>query len=141
MKNPGSLSGDGKNLRKDTTLRILRVVGDEVGMDQMVINLFDYASPNPQELHDNWEYRDSKALVYPHIKAKSYRAILYAYGDIYPTCSADYLDRIASVRDRFKALTEIVIPKTKAGYPVHPMNWQRHRLLPEVIAAIKEHKK
>jgi len=64
MFNPGSLSGDGKNLRKDTTLRILREVCGPAGVNPFVVNLFDYASPSPDELFSNWEKRDGCGLIF-----------------------------------------------------------------------------
>jgi hypothetical protein len=136
MKNPGSLSGDGSNLRRDSTLRILRAVGNETRINHMVTNLFDYASPKLPELHANWDKRDRAMLVYPHLVVKDYRAVLFAYGDVKPEHEKDYLERIALARTLFKSLPEIVIPKTKAGNPVHTMNWQRQRLINDVIISI-----
>lgn len=136
MKNPGSLSGDGANLRRDTTLRILRIVGEAVGLDQTIINLFDYAA---DDLHANWKRRDSSRLVYGRLKTACYRAILFAHGDFDRQRRADYTKRVTLVRQTFSPLPTIVIPLTIAGNPVHPMNWQRNGLMPDVIAAIKEH--
>lgn len=141
MKNPGSLSGDGANLRRDTTLRILRVVGDAVGLNQTIVNLFDFASPKLQELHDNWGERDGDGLVYEHIDVAHCRFILLAYGDLAPAHYSDYAKRISRVRTAFQSLPEVLIPTTNAGNPVHPMNWQRNKLMSQVIAAIKSHKR
>jgi hypothetical protein len=136
MKNPGSLSGDGKNLKKDTTLRILRVVGDSTRLNWLVINLFDFATPKPSELHEHWNSRDSEALIYSKIRKADYQFILFAHGDLDPDRQADYAKRIALVQKSFGALTPIVIPATKSGNPTHPMNWQRNKVIDQVIDAI-----
>ncbi len=95
MKNPGSLSGDGSNLRRDSTLRILRTVGEKVGLNQLVINLFDYATPNLAVLHKNWHKRDRSDLVYDHLDLMQCRFVLYAYGDPDDDHLSDYRDRIS----------------------------------------------
>ena len=53
MFNPGSLSGDGKNLSRDTTLRVLREVCGNAGFNQLILNLFDYANPKTAPLFSN----------------------------------------------------------------------------------------
>lgn len=135
MKNPGSLRGDGSNLRRDTSLRILRKLGDAVSANMMVANLFDFADPKPEVLRANWKRRDGTKLVYPHLAKRSYEGILFAHGDPVKLPLADYVERIAHVRSVFKRVPEITGPKTKAGYPAHTLNWQRHKLIPKVIAA------
>jgi hypothetical protein len=139
MKNPGSLSGNGSNLKRDTTLRILRGVGEQVGFDQVVLNLFDFASPKVSELYANWTRKDRAELVYGHIDHRSCCAVIYAHGDWEKLYHQDFVDRISVARKHFKALPEITIPTTKAGNPVHPMNWQRNGLLPEVLTACQQH--
>ena len=139
MKNPGSLSGNGANLRRDATLRILRTVGDAVGINWLVVNLFDYATPQPQQMHDNWDQRDGKALVYRRLDTENCRFVIYAYGDLHADHYEDYSARVKHVRESFAALNEIPIPTTKAGNPVHPMNWQRNKLMNQVITAIDDH--
>lgn len=139
MKNPGSLSGDGTNLKRDSTLRILRVVGDATRVNWLVINLFDYATPKPKELHENWAKRDSGKLIYSCIRKSDYRYIVFAHGDLDVERQSDYMERIALVRLSFASLCDIPIPTTKAGNPVHPMNWQRGKFIDEVIASITHH--
>jgi len=136
MKNPGSLSGDGANLRRDTTLRILRVIGDAAQVDWLVVNLFDYATPSLRELHDNWQARDAESLVFGGLDLLACRSVIFAYGDFDADHIADYGERVAMVRTALASLREISIPATKAGNPVHPINWQRNRLMPEVVAGI-----
>lgn len=135
MKNPGSLSGNGSNLRRDSTLRVLRKFGDAVRTNLMVANLFDFADPKLDGLHANWKRRDAARLIYPHLAKRNYRGILYAHGDPEPMFRTDYVERIAHVRAVFKGIPEIAGPKTKAGNPVHTLNWQRQNLIPKVIAA------
>lgn len=137
MQNPGSLSGDGSNLKRDLTLRVLRKFGDAIQANLVIVNLFDFASPKPRDLHKNWETRDAEHLVYSQLLKNKYQGILFAYGNPEKTLLADYLERINHVRTVFKAIPEIVGPKTKDGNPVHPANWQRHKLLPIVIDATK----
>lgn len=139
MKNPGSLSGDGANLRRDRTLRILRIVGEAAGINWVIVNLFDYATPKLQCLHDNWDRRDGNALVYRHIDIENCRFVIFAYGDLITEHYAEYFARIEHVRKSFESLEDISIPTTKAGNPVHPMNWQRNKLMTQVIDAIKHH--
>jgi hypothetical protein len=138
MQNPGSLSGDGANLKRDTTLRILRIVGGATQIKWLVINLFDFATPKPSELHDHWSRRDSKALIYSKIRKADYQFILFAHGDLDVDRQADYAMRIALVRKSFGSLTPIVIPSTKSGNPIHPMNWQRNKVIGQVIQAVTD---
>jgi hypothetical protein len=136
MKNPGSLSGDGANLRRDTTLRILRNVGDAARIDWLVVNLFDYAAPNPAELHDNWSERDAQSLVFGQLNLPADRFVIFAHGDFNSNHMSDYQERLAFVRHALASLREISTPVTKAGNGVHPINWQRMRLMPQVVAGI-----
>jgi Protein of unknown function (DUF1643) len=139
MKNPGSLSGDGANLKKDTTLRILRIVGESTGVNWLVLNLFDCATPKPQELHDNWDRRDSEKLIYPYIRKSDYRFIMFAHGDLDAVRRTDYTERVTLVRKSFASLCDIPIPTTKSGNPVHPMNWQRGKFIDQVVDSITHH--
>lgn len=137
LKNPGSLSGDGARLRRDTTLRILRGVGAETGTDWLIVNLFDYAAANPRALHAQWHRRDAAALVFARLDLRRDRFLMLAHGDFDGPCAPDYRRRIAVVRKHFGALHEIALPLTKAGNGVHPLNWQRMRLKARVVDAIR----
>jgi hypothetical protein len=136
LKNPGSLSGDGRDLRRDTTLRILRRVGEAVRADWLIVNLFDYAAPDPRDLHANWLRRDRRSLVFPRLDLRGARFLVVAHGDFGVDHARAFAARAAFVRKALAPLREIAIPRTKAGNGVHPINWQRLRLLPRVIDAI-----
>ena len=136
LKNPGSLRRDGADLRRDTTLRILRTVGEAAGIDWLIVNLFDYAAPNPRDLHANWRRRDARALVFRRLDLSHTRFVIVAHGDYDASHERAYRKRIALVRHALASLHEIAIPVTQAGNGIHPMNWQRRRLLPRVVQAI-----
>ena len=136
LKNPGSLSDDGTQLRRDTTLRILRHVGETAGIDWLIVNLFDFAAPNPRDLHANWARRDAQALVFGRLPLGEEECLMFAHGDFGPDRARAYRRRIALIRGLFASLREIRIPQTKAGNGLHPINWQRMRLIPSVTKAI-----
>ena len=116
MKNPGSLRGDGADLTRDTTLRILRNVGDKLALNQLVVNFFDYAATKLQTLHDN---RASAIVIGQGWFIRSLiqcRSVLFAYGNFDVDHYSDYSARISLIRRTFKSLPEIRgIPTTKAG--------------------------
>ncbi|MCL6100242.1 MAG: DUF1643 domain-containing protein [Bacteroidetes bacterium] len=140
MLNPGSLSGDGKNLTKDTTLRILREVFGDTGCNPFIVNLFDLATPSTAEFFKNWENRDSKLLVYSKLKEKNYCGIIYAYGDYEQVedQGLDILKRIKLVRGILNYLPEINLPKNNSGSPKHPILWQRQKIKAEIKTLIKK---
>ena len=139
LKNPGRLSGDGSDLNRDTTLRILREVGSRARVNWLVLNLFDYADPKPAGLHQNWELRDAEQLVYPAIAHREHRYLMLAHGDFDRERYADYAERANVIRAFFPSSTAIPVPLTKRGNPHHPMNWQRMKLTDEIIASIVAH--
>lgn len=136
MFNPGSLNKDGSNLRKDTTLRILREVCGHAGFNQVILNLFDYAAPNPDDFFNNWQDRDkSLALIYQHINKFKYDNYIFAYGDFENSWSSfnqgirERVEHISSILDSTK---KIELPKNKRGTPKHPTLWQRQGIKPEI---------
>jgi hypothetical protein len=143
MLNPGSLSSDGKNLRKDATLRILREVFQETGLNPFIINLFDYATPSPKNLFQNWHKKDAYLLVYGHLKYMNLKGVLYAYGDY--EYRADYgneiKQRISLVKNEFGSIPEIIIPLNNTGTPKHPLVWQRQKLKIKIKQIIKDFNK
>jgi hypothetical protein len=134
MINPGSLSGDGKNLRRDTTLRIIREAFSETGANPFIINLFDYATPSPNVLFENWSKKDNKNLVFTEVKKRKFSAIMYAYGDYENNIEfgSEVKNRISHVREEFKYLPEVVLPKNNSGSPKHPMIWQTQGIKGEI---------
>ena len=140
MFNPGSLSGDGKNLRKDTTLRILREVCRPAGFNPFIVNLFDYASPSPGELFSNWEKRDGGGLIYPSLGGVKFSAFIMAYGDYENRGERDneIKERIALVKSIFSGVRETILPKNSSGTPKHPMTWQRQKLKPTISKLLAE---
>lgn len=106
MFNPSSISGDGANLRRDTTLRILREVCEGSGLNPFVLNLFDPAAPSPKAFFRNWNERDGNKLIYDHVAHLGLKAILFAYGSNENKVDQekDISNRIQLVRTQFKNL-------------------------------------
>ena len=127
MLNPGSLSGSGTNLKKDTTLRILREVFTDTGLNPFIINLFDYATPSPKQLFKDWGKKDSKNLVYSSVKDMEFKGIVFAYGDyeLINDYGHEIKQRINLIRTELKSIPKIEVPLNKNGSPMHPMSWQR----------------
>lgn len=134
MFNPGSLSGAGCNLRKDSTLRILREVGAAAKLNTFVINLFDYASPSPNALFNSWHLRDSNDLVFSKLNCVGLQSYICAYGDYenWGVQNQAIKDRILLIKNTVKELREIVLPKNKSGTPKHPMTWQRQKIKSQI---------
>jgi hypothetical protein len=139
MFNPGSLSGDGSNLYKDTTLRILREVCGEAKLNSYVVNLFDYASPSPQNLFDNWLHKDPQKLVFGELPISIFNGYICAYGDYenWGQRDSEIMERQVLVKGHLESLNEIVLPKNNSGTPKHPMVWQRQKLKPEISALLQ----
>lgn len=140
MFNPGSLSGAGKNLRKDTTLRILREVCEPAGVNPFVINLFDYASTSPDELFSSWEKRDGSGLIYTKLGKVEFTAFMMAYGDYENRGERDneIKERIALVKSNLSGVKEIILPRNSSGTPKHPIIWQRQKLKPIISKLLAE---
>jgi hypothetical protein len=139
MFNPGSLSGDGSNLSKDTTLRILREVCGSANINPYVINLFDYASPSSQNLFDNWHLRDSSSIVFDKLPLSIFQNYILAYGDyeILGQHDAEIKERQALVLSHLESLNEILLPKNNSGTPKHPIVWQRQKLKQSISALLQ----
>ncbi len=139
MFNPGSLSGDGSNLSKDTTLRILREVCKEANLNPFVINLFDYSSPSPQVLFDNWKDRDPEDLVFNKLSLSEFRWLIYAYGDYenWGQQDGEIKERQYFVKEVLGSIPEIDLPKNKSGTPKHPIIWQRQKIKDEIACILR----
>jgi len=138
MLNPGSLRSDGRDIKKDTTLRILREVFNNTGFSPLVVNLFDFSTTSPTILFSNWNKKDSKNLIYSRLDFTNIKAVLYAYGDYQnrKVEGPDIIERIEFVKKHFSDIPEILIPKNKSDTPKHPMAWQRERLKSNVKESI-----
>ena len=75
------ISCNGENLKKDTTLRILREVCEQAKLNPFIINLFDYASPSPDDLFENWSEKDAETLIFDKLNNINFKAYITAYGD------------------------------------------------------------
>ena len=141
MFNPGSLSGSGENLGKDTTLRILREIFFDTGYNPFIINLFTLATAKPSMLFDNWEIRDYPNHSIDKLLSKDFSAVMYAYGayELKKEYANDIVQRIKLFRDYFKALPEIELPKANTNTPKHPMRIQIERLKDEFKSKIIQH--
>ena len=138
MFNPGSLSGEGRGLKRDTTLRVLREVCGPARLDPLVINLFDYAAASPDDLFANWHRKDGPRLVYTHLDQNQLIGVIYAYGDYEHggRRAAQIRDRISLVKSIFAGLPVVLLPKNKSGTPKHPLSWQREKLKPGISQAL-----
>ena len=140
MFNPGSLSGGGSNLSKDTTLRILREVTGSAKLNSFIVNLFDYASPSTQDLFNNWHLRDSSDLIFNNLNKKEFSAFILAYGNYENWGEQDdaIKERASLVLLALSDLKEIILPKNKSGTPKHPMSWQRQKLKPQISIILQK---
>lgn len=139
MFNLGSLSGDGSNLSKDTTLRILREVCGAAKLNPYILNLFDYASPSPDELFSNWCQKDATQLVFDRVPLSIFNSYTLAYGDYENLGQRDseIKNRQDLVHHHLKQLSEIVLPKNNSGTPKHPMVWQRQKIKSDISALLR----
>ncbi len=128
--NPGSLSKDGRELSRDTTLRILRDVFEDVEYGCLVLNLFDLATPKPQKLFEHWNQRDkaTSQLIYDVFPRDRIVAAMFAYGDYEnhadSKIGAQIRNRIGFVRRSLGSVSIVDTPKNKSGTPKHVMKWQ-----------------
>jgi hypothetical protein len=144
MFNPGSLSGMGENLQKDTTLRVLRDIYNSTSYNPFIINLYNLAAAKTKNLFDQWEQRDHPNFNYSGLPLNEFSAVLYAYGDY--ENKGKYADeikkRIEEVRNVFANVPEIVVPAKLlniTGTPKHPLSVQMKRLKNEYRQAIINH--
>lgn len=139
MFNPGSLNKDGKNLSRDTTLRILREVCGNAGFNQIILNLFDYSDPDSEGLFANWDKRDSEQLVFNKISEFKYDYYIMAYGSYQFGIYGDEIkERIAYIRSLIQG-QEIVLPKNADGTPKHPKVWQMQKLKGSITQILSQY--
>ena len=130
MINPGSLSKDGRELPRDTTLRILRNVFDTTKYGCLVLNLFDLATPKPTKLFERWSQRDKadSELIYDVFPYDHIVATVFAYGDYEnhsdPEIGRQLKDRIRVIRESLSDFPVIDSPNNTSGSPKHVMKWQ-----------------
>ncbi len=141
MLNPGSLSGNGENLSRDTTLRILRELFLDTKYNPCVINLFNLATPKPQVLFERWQFRDHPNFEYKKIPMGEMAAVMYAYGDYenWDKYSSPIKERISKVREYLSSIPEIIVPRNKSGTPKHPLSVQQQGLKADFRDAIMQH--
>jgi hypothetical protein len=140
--NPGSLSGVGENLPRDTTLRNIRDAMPS-GTGTLVLNLFTLATTAPPKLFANWTNRDCRGFDVGQLASAPCHAVMFAYGDIGqcreygPKYGELVKERIAIVRRALAGWPEIAIPTTgKLKNPAHPMNWRRQFQMDGVVEAV-----
>jgi hypothetical protein len=141
MLNPGSLSGNGENLNRDTTLRVLRELFLGTQYNPYVINLFNLATPKPQILFERWENREHPGFEYARLPKNQLVAVMYAYGDYenWDRYSTEIKNRISEAREFLSGIPEIVVPRNKSGTPKHPLPVQQQGLKGVFRQAIIEH--
>lgn len=141
MLNPGSLSENGDNLSRDTTLRILRELFHGTQYNPYVVNLFNLATPKPQKLFERWQDRDHSEFSFLPLPNDHFAAVMYAYGNYenWGRFSEDIKGRIKEIRDILFDVPEILVPTNKTGTPKHPISIQRQRLKEVFRQAIINH--
>ena len=139
MLNPGSLSGQGENLTKDTTLEVLREVFEQTTAYPIIVNLFDFCTPNQERLFKNWKNRDSKELIYDIIDYSDFAGVIYAYGSYEDNAlyRSDILERIDYIKSCVH-VPEIVLPLNNDQSPKHPLRYRREKLTLEITTKINE---
>lgn len=140
MFNPGSLNGDGINIKKDITLRILREVCEGAGFNPFIVNLFDFASPSPDVLFSNWAKRDNGSLIYTKLDKIKFSVFIMAYGDYENRGVRDgeIKDRVALVQSSLSGIREVILPKNRSETPKHPRVWQLQKLKPTISRLLTE---
>jgi hypothetical protein len=141
MLNPGSLSGAGENLSRDTTLRILRELFEGTSYNPFAINLFNLATPKPFVLFEEWEQRDHPAFTYHDLPIGKLSVVMYAYGDYengneHPT---QIRERIIELREILRGVPEIKVPRNQSGTPKHPLPVQQQGLKKQFRQEILKH--
>lgn len=137
--NPGSLSGDGGRLARDTTLRVLRRCFSGTRFNPIVFNLFSLAVPKVHELYARWDDRDLDGFLLQDAPVEV-SAVLYAYGDYenHAIYGNAVKSRIQEVRRQFSEIPEVVVPTNNNGTPKHAMRYQIENLVPVVRSALLE---
>lgn len=125
--NPGSLSGNGDNLSRDTTLRNIRKVFDDLPYNCVVMNLFDFATPKPDVLiFNNWINKDKSnySSIYDYLELFNIKAYILAYGDYENWSDADNQSirkRIEHIRDKLNKYIAIPVIYNNSGTPKHDL--------------------
>ena len=144
MLNPGSLRGSGENLRKDTTLRILRNVFSSSKYNCLVANLFDLAG-QPKEFFNEWKSKDKNSQFVYDSLFNNFRieGVIFAYGDCENSTKKEFQselqNRISLVRKKLQKISIIDSPQNSSGTPMHPMGWQIKKKLDCVANTIISH--
>lgn len=143
MFNPGSLSGDGKHLTKDTTLRFIRNAMPDTAA-ALILNLFTRATPDPSDLIANWHERDCDGFDITVFRSKPIDALVYAYGDIGQAGTKNLLlksairRRIDEIEEVLENIPQLQLPEIlitqKHGNPMHPKPWNLKRQI-EIVKA------
>jgi Protein of unknown function (DUF1643) len=145
MFNPGSLSGDGSNLSRDDTLRIVRSAMPDA-CSVLVVNLFTLAAPNPSDLFDQWDSRQSSAFDITRFQSEKIDLVVYAYGDIGQTGKTKQLygkhirQRVQEIADAFKGIPILELPQaliSGAKNPKHPKHWKLGKHIPTIKSTIE----
>ena len=123
LLNPGKLNNDASNLSGDTTLRILREVFNNTGVNPFIINLFDYCTPDYSVLIKNWDKQDYKYLVYEKLLPYKFIFSLFAYGliDRNDPKYVDIISRINLIEGIFKNIPKLDFDNSCT---THPIRWQ-----------------
>lgn len=146
MFTPGSLSGDGRELSKDDTLRIIRSAMPE-NAAALVLNLFTFATPKPDVFFEQWADRDCCDFNIAAFRTMPIDAVVFAYGDGGQDRkrNRDYnyrepvLARITRLRDAMSGFPIVKTPQeliSAIGNPKHPKHWKVLRQIENVKSEI-----
>lgn len=147
MFNPGSLSGDGKGLAKDDTLRIIRSAMPD-GTAVLVLNLFTLATPKPPELFLRWDERISTEFEITPFQSLPIDALVYAFGDLGQSGKQNrqfgdaVRERIAEITEAMRTVPRLELPAilvSQARNPKHPKHWKLHKQIGVVKDLLDAH--
>lgn len=128
--NPGNLNREGKKLSSDITLRIIREVFSNSGINPFIINLFDHADVGGKKIYDVWNDRDSNSLIYNKLLKYNFSRIIFAYGKI-DSRDIHYNEinnRINLIRKTFSHITEYILDEEYK----HPRRWELEKNKKEI---------
>jgi hypothetical protein len=137
------LSGDGAGLAKDLTLRILRKTFEGTGLNPVVVNVFDLATPKTSELLDQWQSRDkaNSPLVYELFGPNQFAGYTLAFGNYLGTLDVSLPDveaRIRQVTSLLQRFPKLAGFENKNKTPMHPRLWQTSKLIAQMQSRVRE---
>ncbi len=140
--NPGALNKNGERLHADLTLKNIRAAFDKTLYHPFIVNLFDRAAKNADELFKIWNQRDSKELIFPKLKDACFSGVGYCYGKkaSHPVHGYDIRKKIKYIQNTLSNLKEMDFPKDKDGIPLHPYRWGIVKVIPTINNLLRSYR-